>query len=99
MAENESHSFMWFLMGLGIGTALGVLYAPAPGNETRESIRARAMEGRDFVNTRAKEVREQANEFVDRGRDILNEQKEQFKSAFAAGRQAYDEATNENPKT
>jgi hypothetical protein len=30
---------------------------------------------------------------VDRGREVLNQQKEQFRSAYEAGRQAYNETT------
>jgi gas vesicle protein len=93
MAERDSNSFLWFLAGLGVGALVGVLYAPRAGNETREAIRSRAEEGREYVRGRARDAREQAADWVDRGRDILNQQKEQFRSAFEAGRQAYQEAT------
>lgn len=92
MADN-SNSFLWFLAGLGVGALVGVLYAPRSGSETREAIRSRAEEGREYVRGRAHDVREQASDWVDRGRDALNQQKEQFRSAFEAGRQAYQEAT------
>ena len=92
MAENNN-SFLWFLAGLGIGAAAGVLYAPRSGDETREALRARAEEGREFVRERGRQAREQAAGWVDRGREALNQQKEQFRSAYEAGRQAYQEAT------
>jgi gas vesicle protein len=38
--------FIWFLAGVGLGTLAGVLYAPQSGDETRESIREKAREGR-----------------------------------------------------
>jgi len=93
MADRDSNSFLWFLAGLGVGALVGVLYAPRAGNETREAIRSRAEEGREYVRGRARDAREQATDWVDRGRDILSQQKEQFRSAFEAGRQAYQEAT------
>ncbi len=31
-----------FLLGLGFGVAAGLLFAPAPGEETRRELRARA---------------------------------------------------------
>jgi gas vesicle protein len=93
MSDRDGNSFLWFLAGLGVGALVGVLYAPRSGNETREAIRSRAEEGREFVRGRAREAREQASDWVDRGRDVLNQQKEQFRSAFEAGRQAYQEAT------
>lgn len=95
MADDSSNGFLWFLAGLGIGAAVGVLYAPKPGRETREDIRRAAEEGRDVVRDRARQYREQANQWVERGKDNLSQQKEQFRSAFEAGRQAYREATVE----
>jgi hypothetical protein len=38
-----------FLGGLGLGIGLGVLFAPAPGDEIRAAIRDRATEVRDRV--------------------------------------------------
>jgi hypothetical protein len=40
-------------------------------------------------------VREQASDWVERGKDVVGQQKDQFRSAFEAGRQAYREATTE----
>jgi gas vesicle protein len=93
MSDRDSNSFLWFLAGLGIGALAGVLYAPRSGSETRDAIRSRAEEGRDYMRDRARVAREQAAEWVDRGKDVLNQQKEQFRSAYEAGRQAYQEAT------
>jgi len=93
MAENDSNSFLWFLAGLGFGAIAGILYAPRAGSETREALRSKAEEGREFVRERARQAREQAAGWADRGREVLNQQKEQFRSAYEAGRQAYQEAT------
>jgi hypothetical protein len=45
------------------------------------------------VRQQARRAREQAGDWVDRGRDVINQQKEQFRSAYDAGRQAYHETT------
>ncbi|MGA7909153.1 MAG: YtxH domain-containing protein [Candidatus Sulfotelmatobacter sp.] len=95
MADREGNSFVWFLAGLGLGALVGVLYAPRSGTETRESLRARAEEGREYVRSRAREARDQASDWMDRGRDVVGQQKEQFRAAYEAGRQAYREATTE----
>lgn len=96
MSENNGgNAFLWFLAGLGIGAVAGVLYAPRSGKETREAILERAEEGRDYVITRGKHAREQVNDWVDRGREVLGKQKEQINAAVDAGRQAYREANAE----
>ena len=93
MSDRDSNSFVWFLTGLGLGALVGVLYAPRPGSETRDVLRARAEEGRDYMRSRAQEARDQAAQWADRGREVLNQQKEQFRAAYEAGRQAYQETT------
>jgi len=93
MAERDGNSYLWFLAGLGIGAIAGVLYAPRSGDETRQALRSKAEDGREFVRDRAKQAREQAAGWVDKGREVLNQQKEQFRSAYEAGKQAYHEAT------
>jgi gas vesicle protein len=89
---------MWFLAGLGFGALLGVLYAPRSGRETREAIMNSAQEGKEYLRTRGKEARESVNEWVDRGKDVVNRQKDQFTQAIEAGRQAYREASSEVKK-
>ena len=95
MSDNNGNGFGWFLAGLGVGAAIGMLYAPKAGRETREDLRRRAEEGRDYVVNRAKEAREQANQWVDRGKEVIDQQKDQFRSAYEAGRQAYKDATTQ----
>jgi gas vesicle protein len=93
MSDKDSSGILWFIAGLGVGAAVALLYAPQSGSETRETIRARAEEGRELMRERARRARENASEWVDRGKETLNQQKEQFRSAYEAGRQAYKEAT------
>lgn len=93
MADRDGSSFLWFLAGLGVGAVVGVLYAPRSGDETREVLRSKAQEGGERVRQQARRAREQASDWVDRGGDVLNQQKERFRSAYEAGRQAYQETT------
>ena len=93
MADREGNSFLWFLAGLGVGAVVGVLYAPRSGDETRDVIRSKAQESTERARQHARRAREQASGWMDRGRDVLNQQKEQFRSAYEAGRQAYNETT------
>ncbi len=93
MSDRNGSGVLWFLAGLGIGAAVGILYAPQSGSETREILMAKAEEGRDYVRKRARDAREQAEQWADRGKEVLKSQKEQFRSAVEAGRQAYREKT------
>ena len=94
--RNGSGGVLWFLAGLGIGAAVAILYAPQSGNETREILMAKAEEGRDFVRKRARDAREQAGNLAQRGKEAINAQKDQIRSAVEAGRQAYREKTSVN---
>ena len=100
MAEESSCSggsgALWFLAGIGIGTAVGVLFAPKSGRETRDTLMSAAEEGRQQVSERARRVQEQAQQWADRGRDVINQQRDNLRSAFEAGRQAYRDATQES---
>lgn len=96
MSDRDGGGFLWFLAGLGIGAAVGILYAPKSGDELRQQLREVAEEGKDTVRDRARQAREQAGSWAEKGRDYLNQQKDQIRSAVEAGRSAYREATSED---
>ena len=96
MADRDGSGFLWFLAGLGIGAAVGILYAPKAGEETRQRLRDVADDMPGTVRERARQAREQAGTWAEKGRDYLNQQKDQIRSAYEAGRQAYREATTED---
>ena len=81
------------MAGLGVGAAVGILFAPHSGEETREILMSKADEGRAYVKKRAQEAREQAEQWATKGKEVFNAQKEQLRSAVEAGRQAYREKT------
>lgn len=93
--EDDS-KLSYFLLGLGLGVAAGVLFAPKSGAETREFIRAKAGEGVDFVKQRGDDFRQTAAETIDRGKETLRRQRDSLGAAMDAGKQAYRDAVN-NP--
>lgn len=94
MSDRDSgSSFMWFLAGLGFGALVGVLYAPRPGRETRDAIRGSAHDGRDYIRTRSREARDTMNDWVERGKEVVNRKKDELGSALDSARQAYREAS------
>lgn len=56
--------------GVGIGTAMGLLYAPQSGRQTRKLISRAAEDGADYVAVRSREIRRQAEDAFDRGKDF-----------------------------
>jgi gas vesicle protein len=91
MAE-EGSKLSFFAFGLGLGLAVGVLFAPKSGEETREFIRGKADEGTEYLRRRSGELREQAEDAVERGRTAVTRQKENLSAAVEAGKQAYRDA-------
>jgi len=92
MSENNGASKVaFFLAGMGIGAILALLFAPKSGKETREYIAQKAEEGRGYVTAKSREVRKQAEEAVERAKDVVTRQKEQLSAALEAGKQAYQE--------
>ena len=83
-----------FLLGLGVGVGIGMLFAPKSGQETRDLLRSKAGEGSEYLKQRSSEIRQTATEWVDKGRDTLNRQKDTLADAVQAGRQAYRDAVN-----
>ena len=93
----DDKKLSYFCLGLGIGVAVGVLFAPKSGEETRLLLRSKADESRDFVKRRADELKEQASDLVDRSKDVIAQKKEHLSSAVEAGKQAYREAVAGDP--
>ena len=89
MAENTGSKVSYFLVGLGIGSLIGILFAPKSGEETREFLAQKAEEGKEYAQKKARELRERAEDLVDRGKHVATRQKESFSAAVDAGREAY----------
>jgi gas vesicle protein len=93
MDDDSKMSF--FFLGLGLGAALGVLFAPKSGIETREFLMSKANESADLAKRRAQELKDQATETIERGKSTVQRQKESFAAAVDAGRQAYRETVSQ----
>ena len=89
MDDNGGANLFYFLTGVGIGALIGVLFAPSSGERTREVIASKAEEGRDYVLRKGREVRDQATEYVERGKEVLTEQRDHLSAAVEAGKEAY----------
>lgn len=76
-----------FAVGLGVGAALGVLFAPASGDETRDFIRSNANDGLDRAVKAGQKV-------TQRAKAAITEAKARVRVAKETGEAAYREAKN-----
>jgi gas vesicle protein len=90
----DKNAFSSFLLGLGVGVGLGMLFAPKSGPETRDYIKNKASEGTDYLKQRTEDLRQNASQWVDRGREAVGRQREHLADAMEAGRQAYRDTVN-----
>ncbi len=102
----EKSGFGYFLLGLGIGVAAGILWAPRAGEETRalladkagegaDYLKSRAQEGTEYVKQRADDLKSSATDLYDKGRTTVSQQKENLNAAVEAGKQAYRDAVSD----
>ena len=89
MADNVGSKVTYFLVGLGVGALVGVLFAPKSGEETRDYLSKKADEGKDFAQRKARELRERADELIERGKDVASKKRDSISAAVEAGREAY----------
>jgi len=89
MADNVGSKVSFFLVGLGIGALIGILFAPKSGEETREYLSSKADEGREYAQRKARELRERAEDLIERSKEIMARQKDAVNQAVDAGKEAY----------
>jgi gas vesicle protein len=89
MADNVGSKVSFFLVGIGIGALLGVLFAPKSGEETRDYLGKRADDGREFAQKKAKELRDRADELIEKGKDVASRKRDSLSAAVEAGREAF----------
>jgi len=81
----------WFLFGAVLGAAAGILLTPKTGAQARELLTDRggdvARRAQEFAN----EAQGRAGEWLDKSREIFEEQTQRLMSAFEAGRDAMRE--------
>lgn len=82
---------LFFILGAFIGAATALLLAPRSGEETRKLIASKAREGADYVANRSRTVADKTTSYIDRGKEILQQQRDQLAAAIEAGKQAYAE--------
>jgi gas vesicle protein len=75
-----------FALGIGVGAAVALLFAPKSGEELREQIG-------DTVNDGVKQLQAAGTDLKERAQDFVDNAKEQVQDAFEAGETAYQKAS------
>jgi gas vesicle protein len=78
----------FFVAGAGVGALLALLLAPKTGEQTRKLIAKKAEEGKDYVASKGREFRGQAEELVDKGKELVSKQKGRLAEVLETGKEA-----------
>jgi gas vesicle protein len=89
MADNVGSKVSFFLVGLGVGALVGVLFAPKSGEDTREFLSKRADDGREFAQKKARELRERADDLIEKSKEVASRKRDSISAAVEAGRDAF----------
>jgi gas vesicle protein len=93
MSEGTSTSdkALYFIIGGLIGAATALLLAPRSGEETRKLIAAKARESADVLANRTRAAADKTSTYIERGKELLHQQRDQLSAAVEAGKQAYNQ--------
>ena len=86
-------NFGLLAIGMGVGAAVGMLYAPRSGRVTRRFVRSKANSAVGYAKDRGGQWTNAARDQIERGKQRIVDTKTHIASAFEAGRQAYRETS------
>jgi gas vesicle protein len=89
--SNAGEKLLFFIIGGFVGAAIGMLFAPKSGEETRAYLASRARESTDFLASQKQAMEERAASVIEQGKELLNRQRESIAAAIEAGKQAFKE--------
>ena len=85
----DENRMSYLFLGLGLGTAVGMLLAPKAGTETRKDIERKVREGREHIKQQGQQLLDNATETVARGKQTVRNQMKSLSDAVVAGKLAY----------
>ncbi len=93
---DKKDTLLAFVLGGVIGAALGILYAPKSGRETRYNIRRIGEEFADTLSDLSDDVKETGRKVYEEGREKVLSGKDKISEAFEAGKKAFDKYNKED---
>lgn len=81
----------WFLAGVGVGALIGILYAPKSGRETREDLAQGAREGTEYLRARGRQAADQMGQMVDKGKEQVNQYMGRGREIMDRGRAQWED--------
>jgi len=81
----------WFFFGGMLGAVTALLLAPRTGRETRELLAERGGEWARRAQEFANDAQGRAGEWLDKSRELFEEQTQRLMTAFEAGKDAMRE--------
>jgi gas vesicle protein len=94
MTPKFAFNTTYFLAGLGVGSMIGLLFAPKSVAEMRGYLAEKAKERSEYAQNKARNLRERAENMVERGKEVVTQKKERIAGAIDAGREAYQRETS-----
>ena len=91
MQTRESGNLSYFLFGIALGAAGGLISVLLARKETRNVLRERSRKSFDYFNQQATKLREAADEIARRGKEFIGPHRDTVKTDTAAEKQAYQE--------
>jgi gas vesicle protein len=96
--RNDTVGYLgWFLLGGVIGAAAAVLLTPRSGRQTRDMLAEHGGEFARRAQEFATEAQGRAGEWLDKSRELFEEQTQRLMTAFEAGRDAMREEMRRGP--
>jgi gas vesicle protein len=94
--RNDAAGYLgWFFLGGIIGAAAALLVTPKTGRETREMLSS--GEWARKAQTMATEAQGRAGEWLDKSRELFEEQTQRLMTAFEAGKDAMRDEMKKGP--
>ena len=89
MTEKIDSKISYFLVGLGVGSLIGILFAPKSGEDTREYLSQKVNEGSEYAQKKVQDLRVRAEDLVERGKEVVSQEKRKIAAAVHEGRETY----------